>query len=61
MSLSSKLNAWIRSPQGQARLQEKMAEYTRDGVEKLPPEILSFLKAWLGSCRKVYTGSSDDG
>ena len=34
MSLSSKLNAWIRSPQGQARLQEKMAEYTRDGVEK---------------------------
>ena len=34
MSLASKLNAWIRSPQGQARLQEKMAEYTRDGVEK---------------------------
>ena len=34
MSLSSKLNAWIRSPQGQARLQGKMAEYTRYGIEK---------------------------
>lgn len=34
MSLSSKLNAWIKSPKGQARIQEKLEEYTRNGVEK---------------------------
>lgn len=34
MSLSSKLNAWIKSPQGQSRLQNKLEEYNRNGVKK---------------------------
>ena len=34
MSLSSKLNAWIKSPQGQARLQSKLAEYNRNGIKE---------------------------
>ena len=34
MSLSSKLNAWIKSPQGQARLQSKLEEYNRNGVKE---------------------------
>ena len=37
MSLSSKLNAWIKSPtrgQSQYRLQNKLEEYNRNGVKK---------------------------
>lgn len=34
MSLSSKLNAWIKSPQGQARLQSKLEEYNRNGIKE---------------------------
>ena len=34
MSLSSKLSAWIKSPQGQSRLQNKLEEYNRNGVKK---------------------------
>ena len=34
MSLSSKLNAWIKSPQGQSRLQNKLEEYNRNGIKE---------------------------
>ena len=34
MSLKDKLDTWIKSPQGQARMQAKMEQYVRDGVTK---------------------------
>ena len=34
MSIGSKLSAWCKSPQGQARIQKKLEEYVRDGVQK---------------------------
>lgn len=34
MSLSSKLNAWVNSAEGQARIQAKLEEYTKNGVKK---------------------------
>lgn len=34
MSISSKLNAWTKSPHGQAKMQAKLDEYVKDGVKK---------------------------
>ena len=34
MSIGSKLNAWVNSPQGQARMQAKLEEYAKNGITK---------------------------
>jgi len=34
MSIGSKLNAWVNSPRGQARMQAKLEEYAKNGIGK---------------------------